>query len=206
MDEKTSAEDSEEVGEGDSRQEVPATEGDSKTETPTAAETKTQEKIRPVVDKLSNKEELTAEEQAVYDANTEAVDNAVEVKNLESGLESVEETEAPKVEEPVESTSKLREEVVKQAERAKKAISKILPNVEIVLHETSEEFGNAIEDSSAKFGGMYMTHADGSKKIHINLAAPDRRTVAHEVFHAVILNSFKSNGLTTDLTNKKGYG
>ena len=77
--------------------------------------------------------------------------------------------------------------VVEQVDRAKKAISKILPGVEIVYHDTEESYSKA---TGEKTNGLYDPQ---TKKIHVNGPRANKRTVAHEVAHAVILR-----GLSTD--------
>ena len=184
LDAQESTSDSEEVGEGDSRQEVPTREGETKGGTETSA-TDSNETIRPVAEKVAKGEELTTDEQVVYDNNSEVVDEAVDTINQAEEL--VESKFAP---------------IRKQVEKARTAIKKILPDVEIVIHENASEFAKAVpaEDSEASGGAFY----DG--KIHINRDAANSRTVAHEVFHAVILKSFnvsnkKDAATVTRLTN-----
>ena len=86
--------------------------------------------------------------------------------------------------------------IKEQIARAKKAISKFLPNVEIVYHTTAESFKAVVGDNSR---GYYDT---GTKKIHINGSNATNNTVAHEVFHAVILKYITSDNQATDLTNR----
>jgi hypothetical protein len=87
-------------------------------------------------------------------------------------------------------------DIKEQIARAKKAISKFLPNVEIVYHTTAESFQSVVGDNSR---GYYDT---GTKKIHINGSNANSRTVAHEVFHAVVLKYIASDKQATVLTNR----
>lgn len=87
-------------------------------------------------------------------------------------------------------------DIKEQIARAKRAISKFLPNVEIVYHTTAESFKSVVGDNSR---GYYDT---GTKKIHINGSNATNNTVAHEVFHAVILKYITSDKQATDLTNR----
>ena len=86
--------------------------------------------------------------------------------------------------------------IKEQIARAKKAISKFLPNVEIVYHTTAESFQSVVGDNSR---GYYDPN---TKKIHINGSNATNNTVAHEVFHAVILKYITSDKQATDLTNR----
>ena len=73
------------------------------------------------------------------------------------------------------------------ARLASKTLSKIAPEVKIVLHESQNEYSKyAGGDSSGEYNPETNT-------IHINLSNAKRSTVAHEVFHAVLLNKLKNN-------------
>jgi hypothetical protein len=87
-------------------------------------------------------------------------------------------------------------DIKEQVSRAKKAISKFLPNVEIVYHTTAESFQSMVGDNSR---GYYDTE---TKKIHINGSNATNNTVAHEVFHAVVLKYITSDKQATALTNR----
>jgi hypothetical protein len=85
-------------------------------------------------------------------------------------------------------------DVKEQVSRAKRAISKLLPNVEIIYHTTADSYKAVVGDNSR---GYYE-----GNKIHINGSNANSRTVAHEVFHAVILKNISSNKQATGLTNR----
>ena len=80
--------------------------------------------------------------------------------------------------------------------KAKTSLSKILPNVDIVLYNTESDYYNAIgeEDNS---GGAFINNV-----VHINPNRANGRTVAHEVFHAVLLNMVKSDPEAQRITSK----
>ena len=80
-----------------------------------------------------------------------------------------------------------KEKVVAQVARAAKAIAKVLPKVKIVVHATPEAFVEATKDMDGRLseGGLYDRKTG---QIHINLEKATNRTVAHEVFHALILS------------------
>ena len=89
--------------------------------------------------------------------------------------------------------------LIARAEAAAKAIKKLLPGVNFVLHRTNESyerlsrnldkqgFGKTKKKSRSK--GQYIQN---SNDIHINMALADGQTVAHEVLHAIINNMFTS--------------
>ena len=74
-------------------------------------------------------------------------------------------------------------------QKAKTALSKILPGTKIILYNTEAEYKTAIkEGSDENSGGAFV-----GGKIHINPERANGRTVAHEVFHAILLNMVKSD-------------
>ena len=89
-------------------------------------------------------------------------------------------------------------DVSSQVEDAKKALSKVAPDVEIILHESEQAYAEATGETGRKqktAGSYSETVVDGEKKkvIHINPEKANERTVAHEVFHAIFLNSIKND-------------
>ena len=92
-----------------------------------------------------------------------------------------------------------KEKVVAQIAKAAKAIAKVLPKVKIVVHATPEAFVEATKDMDGRLseGGLYDQQTG---EIHINLERANNRTVAHEVFHALILSMVKSDVEAQKLT------
>lgn len=80
-------------------------------------------------------------------------------------------------------------------EKAKTALSKILPDVNIILHNTDADYSAAVGDSLSS--GTFVDNV-----IHINPSRANGRTVAHEVFHAVLLNMVKSDPEAQRITAK----
>ena len=81
-------------------------------------------------------------------------------------------------------------DVVNRAKRAATAISTVLPQTKIVLHESKDEF----KRFTGKTGrGLFDPQTN---TIHINLTDATSTTVPHEVFHAVLLNKI---GTDTEL-------
>jgi hypothetical protein len=83
-----------------------------------------------------------------------------------------------------------------QVENAKKSLSKILPNVKFVVHENTESFVN---ETGKNAKGYYDP---ATKTIHINALEANARTVAHEVFHSVLLDKVKTDINARDLTKR----
>lgn len=83
-----------------------------------------------------------------------------------------------------------------QVDNAKKSLSKLLPNVKFVVHDTKESF---IGVSGKNARGYYDPL---TKTIHINSLEANARTVAHEVFHSVLLDKVKTDANARDLTKR----
>ena len=96
---------------------------------------------------------------------------------------------------PVTERTKLQSLV----DNAKKAISKLGLNVEIIMPETEAEYMRLTneEGRESDFGGKYI-----NGKIYINPAKANSRTVAHEVFHALLLSRGMSDAQARAITEK----
>jgi hypothetical protein len=90
-------------------------------------------------------------------------------------------TEFKEMEASKKDTSKIEEQV----ENAKKAIAKVSPKTKIVVHKTAKDYKNSGKNRKQNEGGEYDIEKD---TIHINLESANERTIAHEVFHALLLN------------------
>ena len=79
-----------------------------------------------------------------------------------------------------------------------KAISKILPNVKIILHYTDDSFRSVSgESKNQESSGLYE-----NGNIHINLSKANGRTVPHEIFHAILLDVVKTDFNAQIVTKK----
>jgi hypothetical protein len=115
---------------------------------------------------------------------------APEVKpTIKSKLEAF---KAKHIEKPVYDRTKLDTQV----ENAKKSLAKVLPDVKFVVHDTRESF---IKEAGKNARGYYDP-ATGT--IHINALEANARTVAHEVFHSVLLDKVKTDANARDLTKR----
>ena len=83
-----------------------------------------------------------------------------------------------------------------QVENAKNSLSKILPDIKFVIHENTESFVN---ETGKNAKGYYDP---ATKTIHINALEANARTVAHEVFHSVLLDKVKTDVNARDLTKR----
>lgn len=84
------------------------------------------------------------------------------------------------------------EKVAKQVENAKKALKLIAPKLNIVLHNTQEEYeANGFGDKTSR--ALVHKSDDGTITIHINGTRAIGTTVGHEVFHAILFSRGLSN-------------
>lgn len=82
--------------------------------------------------------------------------------------------------------------VTKIATTAAKAISKILPNTKIVLHDSTTEFQQYVTTPEAE-----AEYNPADNVIHVDLSKASEITVPHEVFHAVFLSKVKTDKKAT---------
>ena len=197
LDAQESSRSSEEVG-----QRVPDSQPtqQSQTETETQNREKTEEEIDPneasdfeaLVDPESKVESdidnLPGRKQTV--SNDKGVDVDIQVNEEGPNLSFTKKGKT-------EQENKFSNQVLKQAKNAAKAISKIFPNLKIVVHRDNEQYRKIDADND---NGMYQPK---DNTIHINLSKANGRTVAHEIFHAVLLNKLKMNDKVAQVVTKK---
>ena len=70
--------------------------------------------------------------------------------------------------------------------KARKSLSIILPDVNFKVYKTNEEYQEATKEPKDESSGG--TFDIKTNTIHINLSLANARTVAHEVFHAILIN------------------
>ena len=149
----------------------------------TAEEMKEIEKLKAEKDALfkemaDKKIKLTAQEKEVADAlGFEITDE----------METVEDNFVINNTDNVQDTSPFKQ-FIDQATKGAKAISSLLPEVNIVLHTTADQYQKAGNDINER--GTYNPE---TKTIHLNAENMNSRTVAHEVFHATLIETFKGN-------------
>lgn len=152
----------------------------------------TEEQKQAINEILENDEELNTQLREAEEASAETTGEVVEPGVAEVATEEVVPSEIEvALDDVITPASK---NIKEQVSRAKKAISKILPNVDIIYHDTEDSYEAAVGDRS---NGAYENGV-----IHINGSKANSRTVAHEVFHAVILKSISTDKQATDLTNR----
>ncbi|MGI9555513.1 MAG: hypothetical protein ACR2M9_01515, partial [Cyanophyceae cyanobacterium] len=164
-------------------------------ETEQLEENKQQKQIEEGIDEFgvsSKTQEQTTEDDVTEDAITEEDQGDIEQffgEETEESTETVEENLSINKKGDITYTPEqkdLRNQAVRAARRAARAISKILPNTRIVLHESNDEY---LKYTKGKKGrGEYIDDV-----VHINLSLVNDSTVGHEVFHAVFLDKLKTD-------------
>jgi len=145
--------------------------------------------------KLDIEEKTFDDTETGYDEMIAYRDSFIETPVAEQVTKEVVEDITPEVAENIKN-------IEKQADNARKAISKVLPGVEIITHSTEDSYRKATgkTDSKKQSGrGEYNTK---TKTIHINQSKANNRTVAHEVFHAVLLDKVKTDKAAKGITDR----
>lgn len=127
-------------------------------------------------------------EEKVFENPETGYDEAITYRDGFVGQAKALTTEANTVQEVIDESEKSND-LPSLVQKAKNALSKILPNTKIILYNTEAEYKAAInEGTDDNSGGAFV-----QGKIHINPNRANGRTVAHEVFHAILLNMVKSD-------------
>lgn len=109
-------------------------------------------------------------------------------------------TEEAKVAKEVDKLSDMfSTNVNKAVENARAALSSILPDVQIIVHDDYDSYVEAVGEEDAMSGGTYNPN---TKTIHINKKAATKTTVAHEVFHAIVLSKISSDKKLQQITKQ----
>ena len=123
-------------------------------------------------------EQVTEEDRGDID---EFFDETVETNDVISENLSV--NKVPEGETAPVTDSKMQVFVIRAAKKAAASIKTLLPNVKMVIHQTQKQFEEATGGRKGK--GFFRTN---DNSIHINLDKAGRTTVAHEVFHALVMD------------------
>lgn len=127
-------------------------------------------------------------EEKVFENPETGYDEAIAYRDGFVGQAKALTTEANTIQEVIDESEKSND-LPSLVQKAKTALSKILPGIKIVLYNTEAEYKAAInEGTDENSGGAFV-----KGKIHINPNRANGRTVAHEVFHAILLSMVKSD-------------
>ena len=194
MDVQVQTKDGSEVGEGNTQQET-TPEG---VESETDIDQTTQEEVD---DLTSIVNEQTGVQEETETETEQPTRKGVEVDS-ENETITIEKSDGTKVTVPGLSVSEnvtvtessepgikgklqgLTNSLLKQAKNAGKSIAKLIPNLDIVVHTTEDNYNKFVnKDNQGSKGTFNLT----TNTIHINATKANTRTVAHEVMHAVLL-------------------
>ena len=131
-----------------------------------------------------NTQEQTQEQKDIEEFFSEDVDDDIEKQSKNLSINR-------KNDNNQKNKSPFRSSAITAAKLAARAIRVIAPNVRIVLHESESEYLKYVtppNDNEGVSSGEYSNNV-----IHINLSNVKKSTVAHEVFHAVLLTKLKDN-------------
>lgn len=89
----------------------------------------------------------------------------------------------------------------KQVDNVLSSLSRLAPNVKVVVHETEDAYAEAAkeQDREQKTRGTYDPE---TKTIHINATSANMRTLYHEAFHAILFSRLGTDAELTAITNR----
>ena len=102
----------------------------------------------------------------------------------------------PSYEGNTEAKTKQENYITKIAIKAAKSIAKLLPNTNIILHSTEASYNKGAGQVSQIYTrkkGSRGVYKPSTNDIHINMTHANAKTIAHEIFHALLYNKFKSD-------------
>jgi hypothetical protein len=83
------------------------------------------------------------------------------------------------------------EDLQEQVDNAKKAMAKLYPELNFVIHDSYDNYNALAQDEEGQESAGFFDAATNT--IHINRRAAEDNTVAHETFHAVLFKMFGSD-------------
>ena len=208
VDVQESTEGSQEVGERDTQGEP--TQESIKSETD--IDSQTQEEVEDLTS-IFNEQTGVQEETETEAATEETTTKGVEVDSENNNV-TIEKSDGTKVTLPGVSVSenvsvtetagdptavRIQNSLLRQAKNAGKAIAKLIPQANIVVHATEDAYNQAV---SAANKGTRGTFSPTTNTIHINAPKANTRTVAHEVMHAVLLKKLGINADFNKVTKR----
>ena len=121
-------------------------------------------------------------------------------RKLENNISITETKEevAPNYKSIEDQTTKVNK-IIDLAKKGMKAVSKIIPDLNIVLHTSETEYNKSVSEKNANTRGAYNSNTN---TININIGKANNRTVAHEIFHAVLFSKLGTNVKLQDVTKR----
>jgi len=149
------------------------------------------QKSEAIEEKISEQEDLKQEMDGVIESYKEDIkENQREIRKAKKALEKI-------TQKPIKQVTKVEQQV----ENAKKALNNLDKDIKIVLHNDDSSYRKATgeEGRSQSSRGEYNP---STKTIHINATKVQDNTVAHEVFHALLLRNGITNKQAKAITDK----
>lgn len=196
--EDKSSSDLREVAEQESESDPSTTnniDNENTTETKSEDRVQTQEEIDEQSDFQSMVDPETETEQDIDSAPVKTR-NVVDTENNEQSLELNEVSDNLSFTESKDKKSRVKgkNSIVQQAKNAALAVAKFFPNLKIIVHRDQESY---VKLDKSNDRGFYNPT---DNTIHINLSNANGRTVAHEIFHGVVVGKL---GADTMAVTKK---
>jgi hypothetical protein len=159
-----------------------------------------QEVVSPTLDldgEVSLLEQLLAEEETVPTvAAGISISSDTDVEELRNRTQS--RSQQATTPEDKESAN-TRLSIIDTAKKAINTLKSIFPNVDIVMHEDEGSYNASMQEIGGRAGsrGNFFTDTDQdgntTGRIDINLSKANSRTVAHEIAHGILINTFGDN-------------
>jgi hypothetical protein len=87
--------------------------------------------------------------------------------------------------------------IIDDAQKMLNTLKSVLPNFDIIVHGNEDSYNKAMKDFNGQQGSAgnfsYSKNKEGVGRIDINLNKANKRTVAHEVTHGIMLKAFGDN-------------
>ena len=157
-----------------------------------------EQKLEAIEEKVAEQEDLKDERDGVIESYRDDLkQKKSEIRKAKKALEKI--TQKPRKQ--VTKVEKKITKVEKQIDNARRALEKLDKDIKIVLHSDDSSYRKAtgeegIEESS---NGEYNPR---TKTIHINATKVQDNTVAHEVFHALLLRNGITNKQAKAITDR----
>ena len=167
------------------------------TETENENGIQTQEEIDEEASDFESMVDPEAETNSEIDSNPTKKTKVKDSNSQEQEIEVKEESSNLSFSESKNNRTKGKNSIVKQAKLAARAVKALFPSLKIIVHRDKESYTKLDKNDSKGFFQM------SDNTIHINLSKAGGRTVAHEIFHAVLLNKLKFNDKRAQAVTKR---
>ncbi len=208
VDVQESTEGSQEVGERDTQGEPTQESIESETD----IDTQTQEEVEDLTSIFNEQTGMQEQEGTPEQPTRRAVvqneeDGTIDVIVTDGKNEVYEGTSVsdnvhvtqPKNAKPENSVDISFDSLLNKAKNAGKAIVKLIPDLDIVVHASENNYNKAVSSDNAGTRGTFNLNTN---TIHINSSKANTRTVAHEVMHAVLLKKLGVNADFSKVTKR----